>query len=82
MYELFGAPRTGSAAIEIALECCGVDYRVINTEHDRDALLRINPLGQLPTLVLPDGQVLTESAAILIHLGLAFPTSGLLDQAP
>jgi GST-like protein len=82
MYELFGAPRAGSAAIEIALEYCGVDYRVINTEHDQDALLRVNPLGQLPTLVLPDRQVLTESAAILIHLGLAFPASGLLDQVP
>jgi GST-like protein len=29
-------------------------------------------------LLLPDGTVLTESAAILIHLGLAFPASGIL----
>lgn len=82
MYDLFGAPRSGSAAIEIALEYCGVGYRVINAEEENDALLRINPLGQLPTLVLPSGQVLTESAAILIHLGLAFPASGLTAQAP
>lgn len=82
MYELFGTPRAGSAAVEIALEYCGVDYRVINAEDDHNALLRINPLGQLPTLVLPGGQVLTESAAILIYLGLSFPSSGLLSQAP
>ena len=31
---------------------------------------RVNPLCQIPTLQLPDGSVLTESAAILIHLGL------------
>lgn len=48
MYELFGTPRAGSAAVEIALECCSVDYRVINAEDDHNALLRINPLGQLP----------------------------------
>ena len=29
----------------------------------------VNPLGQIPTLVLDDGTVLSESAAILIHLG-------------
>ena len=45
-------------------------------------LERINPLLQIPALVLPDGSVLTESAAILIHLGLAFPASGLLPTAP
>ena len=38
----------------------------------------MNPLAQIPTLVLPDGSVMTESAAILIHLGLAHPESGLL----
>jgi GST-like protein len=34
-------------------------------------LREVNPLVQIPTLVLPDGSVMTESAAILIHLGLA-----------
>jgi len=31
-------------------------------------------------LQLPDGSVLTESAAILIHLGLQFPSAGLLPE--
>jgi hypothetical protein len=31
---------------------------------------------------LPDGSVLTESAAILIHLGLTFPESNLLPDNP
>jgi len=30
----------------------------------------VNPLLQIPALVLPDGSALTESAAILVHLGL------------
>jgi Transposase, Mutator family len=28
----------------------------------------VNPLAQVPTLLLPHGQVLTESAAITLHL--------------
>jgi GST-like protein len=41
-------------------------------------LQRANPLHQVPTLVCPDGTVLTESAAILIHLALAHPRARLL----
>jgi GST-like protein len=33
-------------------------------------------------VLLPDGSVLTESAAILIHLGLTHPASGLLPADP
>ena len=47
-----------------------------------DALKRINPIAQIPTLVLDDGSILTESAAILIHLGLAHPASGLHATDP
>ncbi|MGG6495374.1 UNVERIFIED_CONTAM: glutathione S-transferase family protein, partial [Bacteroidetes bacterium 56_B9] len=47
-----------------------------------DELLRVNPLGQIPTLVLADGTVLTESAAILIHLGLSCPPGLLLPADP
>ncbi|KPC33680.1 putative glutathione S-transferase [Pseudomonas syringae pv. cilantro] len=39
---------------------------------------RVNPLLQVPTLVLADATVLTESAAILIHLGLEHSRSSLL----
>jgi GST-like protein len=80
---LFGSRGSGSAAIECALQRCGQDYTVVRAsewEQDsaRDELARLNPLGQIPTLVLQDGTVLTESAAILAHLGLQFPGSGLL----
>ena len=47
-----------------------------------DELKRVNPIAQIPTLVLDDGSILTESAAILIHLGLAHPESGLLASDP
>ena len=85
-HTLFGANGSGSAAIEIALERCGVPWRLVQAAPwERgpavDELARLNPLRQVPTLVLPDGSVLTESAAILIHLGTEHPGSDLLPVA-
>ncbi len=83
MYHLYGSQGTGSAMVEMALEYCQVPYRCIEAapwedSPGRAALERLNPLVQIPALQLPDGSILTESAAILIHLGLEFPASGLL----
>jgi len=83
MYTLYGTRGSGSAIAEAALERCGLAYRQVRASTwEADSaigeLRRINPLGQIPTLVLPDGSVISESAAILIHLGLEHPTSALL----
>ena len=80
---LYGMQGSGAAAVEAALALARVPYRVVATATwERNAayddLLKVNPLGQVPTLVLPDGTAISESAAILIHLGLAHPASGLL----
>ncbi|WP_431270541.1 glutathione S-transferase family protein [Dankookia sp. P2] len=42
---------------------------------------RINPMGRLPTLILPDGTVVTESTAILLTLEARHPEVGLLPPA-
>ena len=86
-HTLFGSPRSGSAAVEMALHVCAVPYRSVRAsswEPDSaiEELAAVNPLRQIPTLVLPDGSVLTESAAILIHLGLTHPRSALLPADP
>ena len=83
MHTLFGFQGSGSAAIEIALQRSGVPWRTVDAasweaESALAELEAVNPLRQIPTLQLPDGSVLTESAAILIHLGLMFPAAGLL----
>jgi GST-like protein len=82
---LFGSQGSGSAAVEMALRAVGVEYRVVRAsawEPDSAMadLRKINPMGQIPTLVLPDETVLTESAAILIYLGLEFPGHALLPE--
>ena len=87
MWMLYGSAGSGSAAVEMALARCGQPCRVLRAstwepDSAQAELQRVNPLGQIPTLVAPDGGVLTESAAILIHLGLLFPESGLLPDGP
>ncbi|MDU8606396.1 glutathione S-transferase [Pseudomonas syringae group sp. 247E2] len=87
MYTLFGTEGSGSAAIEIALWRCSVPFTLFRAcaweeGPGKEALRRVNPLLQVPTLVLADGTVLTESAAILIHLGLEHHESGLLPSKP
>jgi GST-like protein len=83
---LYGSRNSGSAAIECALEIAQAPYRIVDAatwrQKDEAAsfarLQRANPLHQIPTLVCPDGTVLTESAAILIHLALVHPRARLL----
>jgi GST-like protein len=82
---LFGSRGSGSAAIEMALRAVGIEYEMVRASSwEPDSayaeLLRVNPLGQIPTIRLADRTVLSESAAILIHLGLEYPQSELLPS--
>ena len=86
MYTLYGGKGSGSAAVEAALEFTGAKFRIVNAatwanDPGVDELRQVNPLLQIPTLRLPDDSILTESAAIMIHLGLAHRKSGLLSAA-
>ena len=87
MLTLFGSQGSGSAAVEIALQRCSLPFKVLRAstweaDSAQEALRRVNPLAQIPALQLEDGSVLTESAAILIHLGLCHPAAGLLPAEP
>ncbi len=83
MYTLYGKTGSGSAAVETALVVAREPFQIVETaswdKNDAYAdLLRVNPLGQIPTLVLDDGTALSESAAILIYIATAHPDSKLL----
>ena len=87
MWTLYGSVGSGSAAIEMALMRCGVPFRLQRASTwEPDSALpdlqQANPLGQIPTLQFEDGSVMTESAAILIHLALLHPQAALLPQEP
>jgi len=87
-YTLFGFKGAGSAAVELALEAAALPYRIVNAaswepSSALDELRAANPMLQIPTLRLPGGGVLTESAAILLHLGIdAAPPGRLLPADP
>jgi GST-like protein len=87
MHVLYGAKGSGSAAVEAALHWAGLPYRQVEVASwiegsPMDALRALNPLAQVPTLDFGDGTVMSESAAILIELGLRHPHAALLPEPP
>lgn len=80
-YRLISTRGWGSAIIEAALAVGGFPYEEEaldpNRPEDRQRLLSLNPLGQIPVLILPDGQVMTESAAMLLLLSERQPATSL-----
>lgn len=86
-YKLFGQPGWGSALVEAALTLCDLPFTyetvdMAGGEKAREKLTRLNPLGEIPTLILPSGQILTESAAIMLYLADVAPGAGLVPLAP
>jgi glutathione S-transferase len=82
VYKLYGWKLTGSLASEAALNEVDADYEIIplnitEGEQHKPEYGRINPRRQLPSLVLPDGSILTEGAAILLHIADAHPQAHL-----
>ena len=82
--ELHGCNGCGSAVVEVLLEMTGTAYeRKVFDWDDADAWQRlrtINPLAQVPTLVLDDGTILTESAAIVLWIATGRPEARLLPE--
>ncbi|MEO8812672.1 MAG: glutathione S-transferase family protein [Caulobacteraceae bacterium] len=81
-FTLYGDAGTGSVLVEAALTLLDLAYdRVDVPDLDQPAagaaFGKVNPMRQVPALVLPSGQLMTESAAILIWLADSHPASGL-----
>ena len=82
-HRLLGCKGCGSAIVEAAFALAKVplDYEEVDYgagSPTRERLLGVNPLGQVPTLVLPDGTVMTESLAIVHYLNDLAPRAGLV----
>lgn len=85
-FTLYGCPNTRSLRAAWALEEAGAQYDYVRVnlfkgEGRQPPLIDVNPGGKVPALL--DGELtLTESAAIITHLGECFPGSGLVpDEA-
>lgn len=80
---MLGCKGCGNAIVECAFALAGVplDYEEVDYAEGsptRPKLLAANPLGQVPTLVLPDGRVMTESLAMVHHVDDLAPHAGLI----
>ncbi len=82
MLTLYLAPGSSSMAAHIALHEVGAAFEtrqvsLARRETRTPEFLRLNPAGQVPLLVTPEG-TLTEVAAILFWLARRHPAAGLL----
>lgn len=69
----YGVPSGCSFGSIVALEWLGTPYRLCRIEMPEavtsDAYRRINPVAETPALMTADGDAITESLAILNHIG-------------
>src|SRR5690349_20331026 len=82
---VIGTRGCGSVLVESALTLADIPYTHEEVDYAtpspaRDRLLALNPLGQVPTLITPDGAVMTESAAVVLHLDELAPEAKLLPR--
>lgn len=82
MFRLYCRKGSGSMAVEALLALSGAEYEAVDLERKPDGsfhdfFLEINPKAEVPTLVLPDDSVMTESAAMMIHIADCFPQAKL-----
>jgi len=82
-FTLYGDLGSGAFSAEAALVEAGAPYRfelvsLDKNEQKQPAFLAINPSGKMPALRLPEGEIITESAAILLTLADHFPQARLL----
>jgi glutathione S-transferase len=79
-FTLYGRSGSGSLAVQVALEEIGAPFECVWIGREPAEVARykeVNPTGRVPALALPDGTIMFESAAILIHLALLNPQASL-----
>jgi len=82
-FTLYGDLGSGAFSAEAALAEAGAPYRfeMVSLEKNQQKqpdFLAINPSGKIPALRLPEGEIITESSAILLTLADHFPQARLL----
>ena len=74
-YKLYGRAGWGPTIVEAQLVWYGLPFTfepvgdLFREPDARGKLEKVNPLAQVPTLVMPDGSIMSESAAITLLLG-------------
>lgn len=82
-YILYGDKRSGAFSVECALAETGAPYefKIVSLDKNEQkgaAYLAINPSGKIPALKLPSGEIVTESAGLLLTIADRHPEAQLL----
>jgi len=85
-YILYGDKRSGAFSVEAALAEAGVPYKfeivsLDKNEQKAPSFLAINPSGKIPAVCLPSGEIVPESAGLLLTIADRHPEAGLLPKA-
>ena len=83
MYTLHWSADSGAFAPHAVLSEVGAQFQLVEVnlgldQHYTRAFLAINPRAQVPVLTLPDGTLMTESVAMMMHLADCHPETGLM----
>lgn len=81
-HTLYWRENTSAFVVDLALEKAGVPVTRVHVDTKKGAnraaaFLAVNPVGHIPALRLPDGTLMAESTAILLHLVETFPAAAL-----
>jgi len=85
MYRLYGTLQTGTCAIQAALAEAEAEFEQVEVstgkgDHLTEDYRRINPRQQVPALRIPDGSIITEGPAILLHIADTHPGARLAPE--
>jgi len=85
--KIYYARGTISIVVAITLEEAGLEYEPVKVsfataEQTKPDYLGLNPKGRVPTLVLDDGTILTETGALLEYIAAVQPDATLVPQQP
>src|SRR5262245_11789208 len=86
MYILYGGDHTRSTLVQWVLEEGRIPYEhrkidLVKGENRAPEFLAINPSGLLPVLITPEGEALTEVAALMLYLAYRHHLAELAPQA-
>ncbi len=83
LYHLWLSPFCRKIRLQLAEKGLETDLRVEKIWERRQGFLALNPAGDVPVLIEPDGTTLVESAAIVEYLEEVYPdSSDLLGDEP
>ena len=84
-YTLYSSKGSGGFAVEAALAKAGATFTYVEVDTANDAhfkpdFVKLNPMRQVPAMTLPDSTLMTESAAMVMHIAHVFPEANLAPK--